>query len=341
MPETFTSSPDSLTGVGARPPLTHVPLSATPLPDLDDTAGPWPGTRREIGDLALHVRHTEDPADQPARHGTAVYVHGLGGSSTNWTDLGRLLSPHAAGQAVDLPGFGFSEPLDGFTFSLAAHADVLAGYLATHTEAPVHLLGNSMGGAVAMLVAAHRPDLVRTLTLISPAMPDLRPDPRRLSDPRLALAYLPVVGRRVRRTLAALTPRQRAEQVIRLCFADPDSFPARRFDELVEEHSARAAYGWAERAMALSTMEIFRAWFTRGAGSLWSLAPGITAPTLVVWGTEDRVISVRRAPRTAKLIPRARLFVVPRTGHVAQMERPTTVARAVLGLWDGVDAGHW
>ncbi len=316
-----------------------MPLSRTPLPDLDVTAGPWPGATRRVGELTLHVRHTRDEVrSAPA---TVVYVHGLGGSSTNWTDLGRLLAPHASGHAPDLPGFGLSEPMDGFTFSLSAHAGVVGDYLAEHADAPVHLIGNSMGGAISMLVAAHRPELVRTLTLISPAVPDLRPDPRRLSDPRLALAYLPVIGKRARRELAALTPRQRAEQVIRLCFADPSSFPAHRFDELVEEHGARVSYEWAERAMARSTMEIFRTWFTRGAGSLWSVAPRISAPTLVVWGTHDRVISVRRAPRTARLIPRARLLILPRTGHVAQMERPTTVAKAVLGMWESADTGNW
>ncbi|EIE97690.1 alpha/beta fold hydrolase [Saccharomonospora glauca] len=341
MPETRTSSPERLTSERPRrrPPLTHVPLSRTPLPELDLTAGPWPGAFERVGELTLHVRRTH--GDAPAASATAVYVHGLGGSSTNWTDLGRLLAPHAAGHALDLPGFGASEPMDGFTFSLSAHAEVLGDYLAEHTDAPVHLVGNSMGGAISMLVAAHRPELVRTLTLISPAVPDLRPDPRRLSDPRLALAYLPVIGKRARRELAAMTPRQRAEQVIRLCFADPSSFPAHRFDEVIEEHSARVSYEWAERAMARSTMEIFRTWFTRGAGSLWAVAPRISAPTLVVWGTEDRVISVRKAPRTARLIPRARLLVLPRTGHVAQMERPTTVAKAVLGMWESVEAGHW
>ncbi|WP_298176260.1 alpha/beta fold hydrolase [Saccharomonospora sp.] len=347
MPETLNSSPDSSTPAlpTSRPPLTHVPLSSTPLPELDLTAGPWPGERRRVGDLTLHVRHTErltDGADETRiRSASAVYVHGLGGSATNWTDLGRLLAPHAAGHAPDLPGFGLSEPRDGFSFSLSSHAEVLAGYLDEHTEAPVHLLGNSMGGAVAMLVAARRPELVRTLTLISPAVPDRRPDPRRLAEPRLPLAYLPVIGKRVRRTLAAMTPRERAEQVLRLCFADPASVPDRRFDEFVEEHGARAAHVWAQRAMALSTLEIFRTWFARGDESLWSVAPRISAPTLVVWGTHDRVISVRRAPRTARLIPCARLFVLPRTGHVAQMERPTTVAKAVLGMWESVEEGRW
>lgn len=347
MSETLTTSSGGLTaGRGpVRAPLTHVPLSTTPLGTFAPTEGPWPGRQYEIGagagaGLRLHARTT---GTDDAR-ATAVYVHGLGGSATNWTDLGRLLAPHAYGHALDLPGFGFSEPLDGFSFSLTAHADAVVDYLTAHADgdgAPVHLVGNSMGGAVSMLVAARRPELVRTLTLISPAVPDLRPDPRRLSDPRLALAYLPMVGRRARKALAAMTPQQRAEQVIRLCFADPASFPAHRYEEIVEEHSTRAAYAWAEEAMARSTMEIFRAWFTRGSESLWSLARTITTPSLVVWGTQDRVISVRRAPRTARLLPRGRLLVLPRTGHVAQMERPTTVAKAVLGLWESVDSGLW
>ncbi|WP_007027135.1 alpha/beta fold hydrolase [Saccharomonospora iraqiensis] len=345
-----------------RPPLTHVPLSDAPLPSLDGMTGPWPGAEvRVCGgvdgtdvagsryDGVLHVRHTPGPGsvrEQPGRHPaggarTAVYVHGLGGSSTNFSDLAGLLSPWAEGHAPDLPGFGFSPPTEGFDFSLRAQADVLADYLTGHCRGPVDLVGNSMGGAVAMMLAAHRPELVRTLTLVSPAVPDRRPDPRRLADPRLPLAYLPLVGRRVRRRLAAMSPRQRAEQVLRLCFADPTLFPEHRLAELIDEHGARASLTWAEEALGRSTTEIFRAWFTPGRGSLWALAPRITVPTLVVWGMRDRVISVRRAPRTARTLPRARLLVLPRTGHLAQMERPTTVARAVLGLWDRADEGNW
>ncbi len=322
----------------SRPPLTHVPLTRTPLPPLDDTAAPWPGASARVGDLDLHVRRT--PGGEDAT-GTAVYVHGLGGSSTNWTDLAALLSAHAAGHAPDLPGFGFSEPAAEFTFSLSAHAEVVADYITAHCPGPVHLLGNSMGGAIAMLVAARRPELVRTLTLVSPAVPDRRPDPRRLSDPRLVLASLPLVGKPVRRRLAALSPRERAEQVIRLCVADPAAFPEHRLDELAVEHGERVSLAWAQRALARSTAEIFRTWFTRGPGSLWTVAPSITVPTLVVWGMQDRVISVRRAPRTARVMPRARLLVLPRTGHVAQMERPVTVARAVLGLWEHAEDGRW
>nr|WP_290053844.1 alpha/beta fold hydrolase [Amycolatopsis sp. MEP2-6] len=323
------------TAATARAPLTHVPLSTRELPSLEPLKPPWPTAFEEVGTARLHVRRTPGPDGVPA-----VYVHGLGGSSTNWTDLAALLAPVAGGTAPDLPGFGYSEPEEGFDFTLDAHADVVAKHIEA-VGAPVHLFGNSMGGAIALLVAARRPELVKTLTLISPAVPDRRPDPRRLSDPRMALAYLPLVGARVRAQLAGLGPRERAAQVIKLCFADPSRFPDSRLDELSEEHGARAGFAWAAPAMARSTFAIFRAWSTLGKASLWSVAPRVTAPTLVVWGREDRVISVKRAVRTARAIPRARLLVLPRTGHVAQMERPVVVAKAVLGMWEHVEAGTW
>lgn len=322
-----------------RVPLTHVPFSQAPLPPLDTAQTPWTGGMETVGGVALHVRRT--PGAEGAEGNTVVYVHGLGGSSTNWTDLAAQLAPFAGGAAVDLPGFGFSEPLEGFRFSLDEHARVLGEFVAGLGVGPVHVVGNSMGGAVALLYAAREPEQVRTLTLISPAMPDRRLDPRRLSDPRMALAYLPLVGKPVRRRLAALGARERAAQVIRLCFADPATFPDRRLDELAEEHSARAGLTWANEALARSTLEIFRAWFARGERSLWAVAPSVSVPTLVVWGTQDRVISVRRAPRTASLLPDSRLLVLPRTGHVAQMERPVTVAKAVLGMWEAVESGTW
>lgn len=334
MSETVTSTAGERSWPRGAP--THVPFTDQPIPPQDVTMPPWPGTTETAGGVTLHVRRTPGQPDA-----TVVYLHGLGGSATNWTDLAAALAPRASGVALDLPGFGFSEPAPEFAFTLDAHVDTLASFLVGLADRPVHLLGNSMGGAIALLLAARRPELVRTLTLVSPAMPDRRPDPRRLSDPRMALAYLPIIGRPVRRALAATGPRQRAQQVIELCFADPASFPERRLDELAEEHGQRDRLPWAARALARNTLELLRSWFARGSASLWAVAPTVSVPTLVVAGSDDRVISARTAARTAKLMPGARLLVLPKTGHVAQMERPTTVAKAVLGMWEQVDAGRW
>ncbi|MEV4318581.1 alpha/beta hydrolase [Actinocrispum sp. NPDC049592] len=318
-----------------RAPLTLVPFSDAPRPALDLTIPPWPGEYVDTDGVRLHIRRTPGPAQD-----TAVFVHGLGGSSLNWTDLAAQLSGHASGVAIDLPGAGYTEPPKGYVFDLNTHADVTAGFIRGMGR-PVHLFGNSMGGAVSMIVAAKYPELVRTLTLVSPAVPDLRPFPTRMSDPRIPFAMMPFVGPRFRRQLAALTPMQRAEQLVRLCFADPAMIPPHRMDETAAEFEARAKIAWAGQALMMTTLALFRAWLVPPSRSLWRIVPQITAPTLVVWGAQDKLVTVRKAPRTARLLPQGRLLVLPRTGHVAQIERPETVARAVLGMWEAVAAGRW
>jgi pimeloyl-ACP methyl ester carboxylesterase len=311
-------------------------MSEAVLPPLHPVRPVWPGEVVEAGGVRLHVRRTPGPA-----HCTAVYVHGLGGSATNWTDLAWQLSGHANGIAVDLPGFGRSEPAAGFDYSLESHGEALARFLRGLDTGPVHLFGNSMGGAIALRFAAQHPHLVRTLTLVSPAVPDLRPSLRRLTDPRLPLIFLPLVGPMVRRQLAAVEPRRRAMQVMRMCFADISRIPQARLDEATSEFAERATMAWASPALTMSTVGLMRAWMAPRPRSLWTVAGQVPMPTLVVWGTEDKLVSVRKAPRIAAILPRGRLLVLSDTGHVAQMERPVTVARAVLALWDQADTGEW
>ena len=102
-----------------------------------------------IDGAVLQVRDT--PATTAGAE-PAVYVHGLGGSSLNWTDLAGLLAARLDGQAVDLPGFGYSDP--GRRYSIAAFADHLISYLEYTDRGPVHLVGNSLGGAIAAVESA-------------------------------------------------------------------------------------------------------------------------------------------------------------------------------------------
>lgn len=311
-----------------RPALPPTATLADPdtFPPLDPHRGPWPGREVTSGGVTLHVRET--PGPDGCR---AVYIHGLGGSTLNWTDLAALLGTRAAGTAVDLPGFGRSRPPAGFDFTVAAHADAILCFLAGRNE-PVHLLGNSLGGVVALHVAARRPELVRTLTLVSPAMPDRRPDPRRMADVRLALALVPgPIGDRARAGLAAVPPRVRAEQVVRVCFGDPSCVPEHRLVEAAEEIARRAELAWAQEAGERTAFGLVASWWW--GTSPWAAAARVQAPTLVVWGDRDRLVSPRLAARTASAIPGAQLLMLPGIGHVAQIEAPATVARAVAALW--------
>jgi pimeloyl-ACP methyl ester carboxylesterase len=270
----------------------------------------------------------------------ALYVHGLGGSSQNWTDLAGLLAHRLAGQAIDLPGFGRSDP--GRSYTVPAFADRVIRWIEYAGRGPVHLFGNSLGGAVAVRVAAHRPDLVRTLTLISPALPFL--DPRRSAQGRLLpLLALPRADWLAARRLAQIDPAALAEMVLETCFADTGRLAPERLAEAVEEAKLRYvvphyadAYVRTLRALVGSFLRAY----LPGANSLWRVARRVPVPTLVIGGDADRLVDVRVAPRAAELIPDSRLLVLDGVGHVAQMEVPRLVARGVVALLDEVSAGR-
>jgi pimeloyl-ACP methyl ester carboxylesterase len=300
-------------------------LSSARLPKLDTSIPPWPGHCVPVGPGELFVRTT------PGTGEPALMMHGLGGASTNWTDFAGLLAPWLSIELIDLPGFGRSGPPPGRDYSIPAYTRTVIRYLEQSGRGPVHLFGNSMGGVVAILIAAGRPDLVRTLTLISPAVPDLRP--RRLAtDPLLTLALLPGTAALFRRRISRYPAELRARAVINLCFADPSRVPPNRVEEAVAEVQRRDGLGWSTEALVRSLRGLVRTYLAPRGRSLWSDLAMITAPTLVVWGDRDRLVDVSLAPRVARTIPGARLIVLHNVGHVSQLEDPETTARAALAL---------
>lgn len=305
------------------------------LPERDELHPPWPGRAVLLDGRTTYVRHT--PATGPDAE-PALYVHGLGGSSANWTDLAGLLSSRLDGHALDLPGFGRSEPARRYT--LPALAQRVVRVIEHADRGPVHLFGNSLGGAVAVRVAATRPELVRTLTLISPAMPFW--DPRRSVQGRFVpMLLIPRVERLAARRLADMDGESLARQVIDVCWARPDELHPQRRAEAIEEAGRRLSVPWYADAYVRTFRGLVTSFlraYLPGAGSLWRLAENVTVPTLVIWGRQDRLVDVGLAPRVAGAIPDSRLLILDQVGHVAQMERPRPVARAVLALLDEVAA---
>jgi pimeloyl-ACP methyl ester carboxylesterase len=281
----------------------------------------------------LQVRDT--PATSPNAE-PALYVHGLGGSSQNYTDLAGLLAGRFAGQALDLPGFGYSDPTR--RYSLPAFADTIIAYLEQAARRPVHLVGNSLGGSIAVRVAGLRPDLVRTLTLISPAMPFL--DPRRTAQgPVLPLLALPRAERLIAWGMARMTVERMAEQVLAVNFGDTAKVLPQRRAEAIEEIKLRYTVAHYPRVY-LATMRGLVSSFVRaylpGTNSQWRIAARIQAPTLVIGGLSDRLVDPRVPAQVAKVIPDSRLLILPGVGHVAQMEVPRVVAQAIVGMLDEV-----
>lgn len=334
--------PSALAGAAPAPPLAAAPADeaparcwAGPLPTLPGRDRPplvpWPGEHLQVaGGRRLFVRTA--PAVEGAE--PALFVHGIGGSSLNWTDVTHLLGGRLACQALDLPGFGRSEPPPGADYSLDAHASAVIGAVEAAGRGPVHLVGNSLGGAVSTRVAALRPDLVRTLTLVSPALPDLRV--RRRGDPVAPLLLLPGIQRLARRRLEAQSPEARARATLDLCYYDVSRVTPARFAEAAAEVRYRAGLPWAIDSFSQSLRGLVAAHLQRGPASLWRQAETVGVPVLLVWGRHDRLVDVRLAARARAAFRDSRLLVLDDAGHVAQLESPEAVARAVLGLLEEV-----
>jgi pimeloyl-ACP methyl ester carboxylesterase len=293
---------------------------------------PWRGPVAADGGTA------EEPSTDAPRE-RALYVHGLGGASTNWTDLAGLLAVRFDGYALDLPGFGLSAPPARYSMQrhVRAVVDVLEWIVARPGPGqgePVHLVGNSLGGLVSVWVAARRPDLVATLTLISAAMPVYRVPAA--FDRVITLVLLPGVPALAERRLAGVRPEERVRGLIQMCFGDPGRVPQERLDEAVEEMRQRDEQPWAGQALTRSLRGLMTSYLRMGRANAWRMARSVQAPSLVVWGDRDRLVDPRLAPRLAAALPDSRLQVQAGVGHLAMLEAPEPTARAVLALAEDV-----
>src|SRR4051794_21314879 len=239
-----------------------------------------------------------------------VFVHGLAGSWQNW--LENLPHFAAAGHRViafDLPGFGASQA-PGAKISIPGYGRLIDALLDRLEVGPAVVVGNSMGGFIGAEVAIQYPARVQRLVLVSAAglTVEYQRNERALGalrfGQRLLLAWGGFVGARSE----AIASRPRARRLLmRLVVHDADRLPAPLIAEQVRGASNA---GFVDALDALTAYPIR------------ARLGDITCPTLIVWGTEDRLIPVRDSAEFERLIPDARRVVWPETGHVPMLERP-------------------
>ena len=302
-------------------------MLSDPSASSSDPLPAWPREELRLDHRTLTVRHA--PGTSPDLP-TALYVHGLGGSSLNWTDLMHDLQPQVDGWAVDLGGFGYSPPPRDGDMSPSGHARSLADLL-RHIETlgesrgSVHLFGNSMGGAVALQLAARRPDLVRSLTLISPALPSLS---LTKSSAHLPVIAVPGIGERLVAKFMETDVDTRVRGTIDVTFADPSRVSPVRLAESAELIAEHDRFPYATDAFLRSLRGLLRTYADVGPQRPWKLAERVTCPTLVIYGRKDPLVDSRSAHRVTKYFKNAHVVVLPDSGHVAQMEHPEFVAAA-------------
>ncbi|MER7764706.1 alpha/beta fold hydrolase [Streptomyces sp. NPDC097619] len=313
-------------------------MSSTELPDAPAATAATPPARTVHVAEGERLRRAVLPGLDLAvrcRPGTseglppALFVHGLGGSSQNWTALMRLLADELDSEALDLPGFGASAPPADRDYSVTALARAVVRYLESSGRGPVHLFGNSLGGAVTTRVAAARPDLVRSLTLISPALPELRVQGSAVPT---ALLAVPGASGLFGRLTRGWTAEHRTRAAMSLCYGDPSLVTPENFRNAVEEMERRLELPYFWEAMVRSARGIVDAYTLPGQYGLWRQAERVLAPTLLVYGGRDRLVSYRMARKAAATFRGSRLVTLPEAGHVAMMEYPGVVADAVRDL---------
>jgi pimeloyl-ACP methyl ester carboxylesterase len=237
-----------------------------------------------------------------------LFVHGLGASWQSWLEqLPEFAASHRV-VAMDLPGFGYSES-PSEDISIEYYARWTAQFMDALGIESAAVVGNSMGGFVSAELAIKSPERVQRLVFVSAA---IFWQNRRRAQPLVQLAKLSdaVVARALVRATDDIATRRRLRYAA-LATAG-FRYPQYVSDELAHEmvRSARRTDGFLPALQALAGYD------------LEEELPKISCPTLIVWGANDQLVSVKDAERLEDLIPDSRREVFERTGHVAMLERP-------------------
>lgn len=285
----------------------------------------WPGEFHTLPTgRIVFVRHAAHV--RAARR--VVYVHGLGGSSTNWTALMRELRDDADQWAIDLPGFGESPPAARHTVADYV-ADVVA-FIEGFDE-PVHLVANSLGGMICVYVAASRPDLIETLTLVSPAMPQYRVP---WAAQATAVMAVPRLGERILDRVGTVPSEKQIAQFAAVLFADPDAVPRDEYDFAAAERERWMQQPHANTVLLAALRSIVGQYTRPARRSAWAAASRVLAPMLVILGGHDTLVGSWSRSRWRRWHRNARLVAMPNSGHVAMIEHPHAVADLIREFLD-------
>jgi pimeloyl-ACP methyl ester carboxylesterase len=249
-----------------------------------------------------------------------VLLHGIARTHADWTEQHELLSDRFRVYSVDLAGFGGSDPLPG-RYSLAALASFVSDFLdAVGVDAPAHLVGNSLGGAVAMQLSVQAPTRVRTLALVNSAGFG--------KEVTIALRVLAVRG------LAALLLRPSlagARRMERALYFDRSFVTDERIQYgyriATRPHGARVLL---ELARNLGTVRgVRQAW----RDELTAAVASREVPTIVVWGDRDLILPAAHLEAARTLLPHARFHLFRDTGHMPQVERAEEFSKLLVDFW--------
>jgi pimeloyl-ACP methyl ester carboxylesterase len=249
--------------------------------------------------------------------GTPVLaLHGLGGTKGSFLPTVAALADRDRFRviAVDLPGFGDSDKPIRAAYDASYFADSVIDLLDALELERAHLIGNSLGGRVALETALCYPDRVGRLALLAPSLAWRRDRPMlsflRLTQPKLGLVQM--------------APRPVVEAVVHRLIPDADKgWTAAGVDEFLRAYltrTGRAAFYAAARHIYIEE--------PHGEKGFWTRLPALEADALFVWGRHDRLVPIAFARHVEEALPHAKHVEID-CGHVPQVERPGRTHAAV------------
>jgi len=261
-------------------------------------------TELTVRGARTRVRQSGDPAHPPV-----LLLHGIGRSLEDWDPQHDRLSADHRVISADLPGFGLSEPMPGRVTLAALAEGVAATVAALGEDRPVHVMGNSLGGAVAMRMLATAPARIATLTLVNSA------GFGKEVTPALRILAVPGLGKQLLRRIDARS----AYRIERSLFHDRA--------HVTEERVAFALRVAARPENARVFLETARELGTlRGVRAAWrqTLLSQVAAhprPSLIVWGDRDLILPATHLTAARAAFPHAKTHLFADTGHLPQIER--------------------
>jgi len=259
----------------------------------------------DLDGARVHMRDEGNP-DGPV----LVLLHGSNASLHTWEPWVAELGGRFRIVSVDLPGHGLTGRVPGDDYSRAGMVEFLHKFVKARGLAHFALAGNSMGGAVAVAYAEEHGDDLAALVLLNAA--GLPRDPGEKPLLAFRLLRMPLAGSAMR----WFTPRSLVARTVRESFADPskvDDAMIDRYLELMLHEGNRAAT--IKRFSVVEDDAALAAGLSR-----------ISVPTLILWGTEDRLVPLAQARVFEAGITGSRLIVYEHVGHMPMEEVPAQSA---------------
>jgi pimeloyl-ACP methyl ester carboxylesterase len=243
-----------------------------------------------------------------------LLIHGLGATKASFLPTLAALAPEYRTIAVDLPGFGDSDkPLRG-AYDARYFARSMVALLDAFEIERAHVVGNSMGGRVAIELGLSFPERLGRLALLAPSLAWLRPRP-----------WAPYL-RWVPTQLGVIQPAPRpiVEAIVRRVIpGSEEEWTSAGIDEFLRSYltpTGRAAFYAAARNIYLEE--------PHGPDGFWTRLPELSVDSLFVWGKQDAIVPIKFAQHVEEAVPSAEhLFL--ECGHVPQLEQPRRTHEAI------------